>query len=35
MCVFRIPGGVKHSVLAVGGPVKVLDVFWPIREEYR
>lgn len=33
--VFCVPGGVTHSVLAVGGPVTVLDVFWPIREEYR
>jgi quercetin dioxygenase-like cupin family protein len=33
--VFRIPGGVTHSVAAEAGPVKVLDVFYPIRDEYR
>jgi quercetin dioxygenase-like cupin family protein len=33
--VFRIPGGVPHSVVAGDKPVKVLDVFHPIRDEYR
>jgi quercetin dioxygenase-like cupin family protein len=33
--VFRIPGGVKHSVVAGNKSVKVLDVFYPIRDEYR
>ena len=33
--VFRIPGGVVHSVVALDGPFKALDVFWPIRDEYR
>jgi quercetin dioxygenase-like cupin family protein len=32
---FRIPGGVPHSCVAVNGPVKALDVFYPIRDEYR
>ena len=32
---FFIPGGVRHQVVPVGGPVQVLDVFWPVREEYR
>jgi len=32
---YRIPGGVPHSVYAPNGPVKVLDVFYPIRDEYR
>ena len=32
---FFIPGGVRHRVVALGEPVKVLDVFHPIREEYR
>jgi quercetin dioxygenase-like cupin family protein len=33
--VFRIPGGVPHSVVARNGPAKALDVFYPIRDEYR
>jgi quercetin dioxygenase-like cupin family protein len=33
--VFRIPGGVPHSVVAGDRPVKALDVFYPIRDEYR
>jgi quercetin dioxygenase-like cupin family protein len=33
--VFRIPGGVPHSVVAGDRPVRALDVFYPIREEYR
>jgi quercetin dioxygenase-like cupin family protein len=33
--VFRIPGGVVHSVVAGDRPVKALDVFYPIRDEYR
>ena len=32
---FRIPGGVKHRVTPIGGPVQALDVFYPIRDEYR
>jgi quercetin dioxygenase-like cupin family protein len=32
---FRIPGGVPHSVVALDQPVKALDVFYPIRDEYR
>jgi quercetin dioxygenase-like cupin family protein len=33
--VFRIPGGVPHSVVAGDRPAKALDVFHPIRDEYR
>jgi quercetin dioxygenase-like cupin family protein len=33
--VFRIPGGVKHKVIALDQLVRALDVFYPIREEYR
>jgi quercetin dioxygenase-like cupin family protein len=33
--VWRIPGGVLHSVVAGDRPVKALDVFYPIRDEYR
>ena len=32
---WRIPGGVIHRVKAVGGPAVALDVFHPIREDYR
>ena len=32
---WRIPGGVKHKVIAGDKPVKALDVFCPIREDYR
>lgn len=32
---WRIPGGVSHSVRAVEGPAVALDVFHPIREDYR
>ena len=32
--IWRIPGGVVHSVRALDGPVLALDVFHPIREDY-
>ncbi len=32
---WRIPGGVVHSAVAGDAPVKALDVFHPIREDYR
>ena len=32
---WRIPGGVSHRVLAGDEPVKALDVFHPVREDYR
>ena len=32
---YRIPGGVKHRVSALDEPVKALDIFYPIREDYR
>jgi quercetin dioxygenase-like cupin family protein len=32
---FRIPGNVPHKVVALDQPVKALDVFYPVREEYR
>ncbi len=31
---YIIPGGVPHRAVAVGGPVVVMDVFSPIREDY-
>jgi quercetin dioxygenase-like cupin family protein len=32
---FRIPGNIRHKVVALDQPVKALDIFYPIREEYR
>ena len=32
--VYRIPGGVRHRVVALGEPVEVVDIFHPVREEY-
>jgi quercetin dioxygenase-like cupin family protein len=32
---WRIPGDVVHSAVAGDAPVKALDVFYPIREDYR
>lgn len=31
---WRIPGGVPHRVVAVGGPAVAIDVFHPVREDY-
>lgn len=31
---YRIPGGVKHRVVALDAPVRALDIFCPIREDY-
>ncbi len=33
--VYRIPGGVLHSVVTGNQAAKALDVFYPIRDEYR
>lgn len=33
--VYRIPGGVTHRVVALAEPVRVFDLFHPVREEYR
>jgi quercetin dioxygenase-like cupin family protein len=32
---YRIPGGVPHRVKALDEPVRALDVFHPVREDYR
>ena len=32
---WRIPGGVVHKVIAGAKPVRALDVFYPIRDDYR
>ena len=31
---YHIPGGTRHRVVALAEPVRALDVFCPIREEY-
>src|SRR5437879_5639411 len=33
--VYYMPGGVPHKVIALDGPVRAVDVFAPVREEYR
>ena len=33
--IYLIPGNVKHSVVAGNMPCKVLDIFSPVREEYK
>ncbi len=32
---YRIPGQVKHRVVALAEGLKALDIFYPIREDYR
>jgi len=32
---WRIPGGVVHQATAGSTPVRALDVFHPIRDDYR
>lgn len=32
---YRIPGGVPHRVVAQAEPVVALDIFTPIRDDYR
>jgi len=32
---WRIPGGVVHGCVAGDQPAKALDVFQPVREDYR
>jgi quercetin dioxygenase-like cupin family protein len=32
---WKIPGGVRHSVRALDGPAVALDVFHPVRDDYR
>ena len=32
---YRIPGGVPHKVVALEEPVRALDIFNPVREDYR
>jgi quercetin dioxygenase-like cupin family protein len=32
---YRIPGNVRHKVIALDQPVRAIDIFCPIREDYR
>ncbi len=32
---YHIPGNVPHTITALGERVSALDVFYPVREEYR
>jgi quercetin dioxygenase-like cupin family protein len=32
---YRIPGEVRHKVIALDEPVRALDVFCPVRDDYR
>ena len=32
---YRIPGHVPHKVIAGEQPAQALDIFYPVREEYR
>jgi quercetin dioxygenase-like cupin family protein len=32
---YRIPGHVKHRVVVLDEPAQALDIFCPVREEYR
>jgi quercetin dioxygenase-like cupin family protein len=32
---YRIPGNVRHHVVALDEPVRALDIFYPVREDYR
>jgi quercetin dioxygenase-like cupin family protein len=32
---YRIPGHVRHKVIVLEEPVRALDIFCPVREEYR
>jgi quercetin dioxygenase-like cupin family protein len=32
--IWRIPGGVVHSLICGDRPIRAMDVFYPIREDY-
>jgi quercetin dioxygenase-like cupin family protein len=32
---WRIPGNVRHKVIVLDEPARALDIFYPVREEYR
>ncbi len=33
--VYRIPGNVRHKVIVLESPARAIDIFYPVREEYR
>jgi quercetin dioxygenase-like cupin family protein len=33
--VYRIPGHVRHKVVVLDEPARAIDIFCPVREEYR
>ncbi len=33
--IYLIPGNIPHSARAVNGTARVLDIFHPVREEYK
>jgi len=32
---YRIPGGVRHKVIGLETSARALDIFYPVREDYR
>jgi quercetin dioxygenase-like cupin family protein len=32
---YRIPGNVRHRVVVLDEPARAIDIFYPVREEYR
>lgn len=32
---YRIPGNVRHKVVVLDEPARAIDIFCPVREEYR
>ena len=32
---YRIPGNVRHKVVVLDEPTRALDIFYPVREDYR
>jgi quercetin dioxygenase-like cupin family protein len=33
--VYWMPGNTPHKVVGIGGPAKAIDIFYPIRDDYR
>jgi quercetin dioxygenase-like cupin family protein len=32
---FRIPGNIRHKVVVLDKPARILDIFSPVRDDYR
>ena len=32
---YRIPGNIRHKVTVLDQPTRAIDIFYPVREEYR